>query len=84
MTIEENGQSQDELWRRFHRHRKADDDTDKGQFYQMRQWLNVFFIVLAILGMIVWYTYSPKIGGITLISAVAFKFTELSLRIMKM
>jgi hypothetical protein len=84
MTIEENGQSQDELWRRYHRHRKEDDDAGKGRFYQMRQWLNGIFIVLAIVGMIVWYAYSPKIGGITLISAVAFKFTELSLRIMKM
>lgn len=85
MTVEENEHSQDELWRKFHRqHRQQRSDEDRGRFFQLRQWLNGFFLVLSIIGMITWYTYSPEIGGITLIAAVACKFTELSLRIMKM
>jgi hypothetical protein len=84
MAFEENENSQDELRSKFHRHhlqRHADDE--KGRFFLFRQWLNGCFLVLSIIGMIVWYTYSPEIGGITLIAAVACKFTELSLRIMK-
>lgn len=85
MTFEENENPQDELRRKFHHHhRHHHADEDKGRFFLLRQWLNGFFLMLSIIGMIVWYTYSPEIGGITLIAAVACKFTELSLRIMKM
>ncbi len=83
MTFEENENSKDELWRRFHRHQN-DNQQDVSKFFYVRQWLNGFFLVLSILGMVIWYAYSPQIGGITLIAAVAFKFSELTLRLMKM
>lgn len=85
MTIEENEHSQDELQRKFHRqHRQHHNDEEKGRFFQLRQWLNGFFLAFSVIGMITWYTYSSEVGGIILIAAVACKFTELSLRIMKM
>ncbi len=83
MTFEENENSKDELWRRFHHHQN-DSSKDVSKFFYVRQWLNVFFLVLSILGMVIWYAYSPHKGGITLIVAVAFKFSELTLRLMKM
>jgi Flp pilus assembly protein TadB len=85
MELENNENASDELWRKFHRHHiQEETNDDKGRFYQVRQLLNLFFIILAIAGMIIWYVYSPQLGGITLISAVAFKFMELTLRLMKL
>lgn len=57
---------------------------EKGRFYGLRQWLNILFIVLSLVGMALWYYQSKEMGGIVLISAVGFKFIELTLRIMKM
>ncbi len=85
MSLEDNDNSQNELWRRYHRqHRPKELDEERGRFFQLRQLLNVFFLILSVLGMGLWYIYSPEIGGIALIAAVACKFIELSLRIMKL
>jgi hypothetical protein len=56
---------------------------NRGKTFVLRQWLNLLFIVLAIVGMILWYSYSHDAGAYTLIAASVFKFVELSLRIMK-
>jgi hypothetical protein len=57
---------------------------EKGRFFGLRQWLNVMFILLSIAGMTLWFYHSREMGGIVLITAVGFKFIELTLRIMKM
>lgn len=56
---------------------------NRGKTFVLRQWLNLLFIVLAIVGMILWYSYSHDVGAYMLIAASVFKFVELSLRIMK-
>ncbi len=75
--------SHDELWQRFH-HR--DDDPfkdDRGKFFFLRQFLNVAFILLVIIGIIMWFSYSRDLAVYVLIGAVGFKFIELTFRILK-
>jgi hypothetical protein len=57
---------------------------DKGKLRQLRQWLNLLFIIGAIVGMI-WYTKGDRDTAIyIMIGAGVFKFIELSLRIAKL
>lgn len=73
----------DELWQRFHRHGNDDPFDKHDRMFKIRQLLNVFFILLTIAGIAVWYAVSPGMGSYILIGGVAFKFIELSMRIMK-
>ncbi len=57
---------------------------DKGKLRHLRQWLNLLFIIGAIVGMI-WYTKGDRDTAIyIMIGAGVFKFIELSLRIAKL
>lgn len=81
MTREEYN-SRDELWRKFH-HREEDPFEGKGKFFALRQFLNITFILLSIIGMVVWFSYSENLATFILIGAVGFKFIELTFRILK-
>ncbi len=75
--------SRDELWQRYHH---KDDDPfqkDRGKFFFLRQFLNTVFILLVIIGIIVWFSYSKDMAIYILIGAVGFKFIELTFRILK-
>ncbi|MBQ8711710.1 MAG: hypothetical protein IJ551_02625 [Prevotella sp.] len=57
---------------------------DTGRLRVLRQWLNLFFIIGAIVGMI-WYLKADHDTAIyIMIGAVVFKFIELTLRIAKL
>lgn len=57
---------------------------DKGKLRYLRQWLNLLFIIGAIVGMI-WYTKGDRDTAIyIMIGAGVFKFIELTLRIAKL
>ena len=57
---------------------------DTGRLHVLRQWLNLFFIIGAIVGMI-WYLKADHDTAIyIMIGAVVFKFIELTLRIAKL
>ena len=57
---------------------------DKGKLRHLRQWLNLLFIIGAIVGMI-WYTKGDRDTAIyIMIGAGVFKFIELSLGIAKL
>ncbi|MBQ9672555.1 MAG: hypothetical protein IJV34_06845 [Prevotella sp.] len=76
-------EAKDDLWQKFHR-RQDDPFEGKDRFYSLRQFLNVTFIILGIIGMIVWFSYSHDLATYILIGAVGFKFIELTMRIMKL
>jgi hypothetical protein len=77
---------QDELRKSYHRHHHSDDNADNGsrRWFLLRQCLNAAFLILSVAGITLWYTYSRDIGIYTLIAATAFKFAELSMRIMNL
>lgn len=57
---------------------------DKGRFRVLRQWLNLIFIIGAIVGMI-WFMKGDHDTAIyIMIGAGVFKFVELTLRIAKL
>jgi uncharacterized membrane protein YpjA len=57
---------------------------DEGRCRKLRWWLNVIFIIGAIVGMI-WYTQGDHDTAIyIMIGAVVFKFVELTLRIARL
>ena len=57
---------------------------DTGRLRRLRWWLNLVFIIGAIVGMI-WYTRGNHDTAIyIMIGAVVFKFIELTLRIAKL
>ena len=57
---------------------------DQGPTFVLRQWLNVLFIVGAIVGIILVYTHSRDLGIYVFIGAGVLKFIELSLRLLKL
>lgn len=83
MLIEKNKSNENELWRRFHHRHPLEKDEDKGHFYQLRQCLNLVFIILTIVGIVTWFTFSRDFGIYILIICVVIKFAESSLRIVK-
>lgn len=57
---------------------------DTGRLRRLRWWLNIIFIIGAIIGMI-WYTKGDKDTAIyIMIGAGVFKFIELTLRLAKL
>jgi hypothetical protein len=56
--------------------------ADKGRFFKIRNILNLVFIILVIVGMIVYLYSSHNIGGAILIASIIIKFAESVLRIM--
>ena len=57
---------------------------DTGRLRSLRQWLNLIFIIGAIVGMI-WYVKADHDTAVyIMIGAVVFKFIELTLRIAKL
>lgn len=56
--------------------------ANKGRFFKIRNILNIVFILLAIVGMIVYFYSDHFIGGAILIASIIIKFSESVLRIM--
>ena len=57
---------------------------DEGRLRKLRFWLNIGFILGALLGMAVFTWYSREPGIYILIGASVLKFIELTLRMMKL
>lgn len=56
--------------------------ANKGRFFKIRNILNIVFILLAIIGMVVYLYSNHFIGGTILIASIIIKFSESVLRIM--
>jgi hypothetical protein len=57
---------------------------DEGRTYQLRQWMNIVFILSAIVGMIVYFTASQTVGLYIIGGSCVLKFIELTLRMLKL
>jgi hypothetical protein len=82
MYINKNDSSKDELWRRFHHH-EEEESEERDRFFTLRQGLNLIFIIMSIVGVAMWFYGLRDVGIYILIIGSAFKFAELSLRIVK-
>lgn len=49
----------------------------------IRNWLNIIFIIGAIVGMLVYYKYSRETGIYIILASMMVKFTESALRMIK-
>ena len=63
------------------RHRRPDKSEDK--YFKIRNVLNIIFIVGAIAGMATFYLHDRTTGTIVIITAMAFKIVECSLRFIR-
>ncbi len=66
------------------RHRQLEPFRDQGPTFKLRQWLNVIFMIGAIVGIIVSFYQSRELGIYIFIGAAALKFIELTLRMLKL
>ena len=57
---------------------------DEGRTYGLRQWMNVVFILAALVGMGVYIWHSHTLGLYIVGAACVVKFIELTLRMMKL
>jgi hypothetical protein len=55
--------------------------ANKGRFFKIRNILNLLFIILAVVGMIIYFSSDHFIGAIILIIGVFIKLTESVLRL---
>ena len=67
-----------------HRHSGLQPFRDEGRMRNVRQWLNVVFMLGVVAGIIIYYTVSKDTATYILICACVFKFVELTLRIAKL
>ena len=57
---------------------------DEGRFRNLRQWLNIIFILGSIVGLVWYFTVEKDMGLYIIGGACIFKFVELALRIAKL
>lgn len=58
-------------------------DKPKGRFFMLRQILNLLFMIIAVVGVVMYLCYDQTKGTIVVIIAMAFKMSESVLRYIK-
>jgi hypothetical protein len=66
------------------RHSRLKPFRDEGRTYRLRQWINVAFLLISIIGVAVYYAGHHVTGLYIVGAACVLKFIELTLRLMKM
>ncbi len=67
-----------------HRHRRDEKEQHNEQFRQLRQWLNIIFMIGAVVGVAVYLLHTPQtLGIIIILAAMVFKIVECALRFIK-
>ena len=56
---------------------------DSSKTHSLRMWLNMIFMIFAIVGLISYFYWSHDAGKIIMLVSLVFKFFELTLRILK-
>lgn len=66
------------------RHRGEAEAKRPDHFHEVRQWLNIIFMVGAVIGVLLYLFYKPQTTGIIVIlAAMVFKLIECALRFIK-
>lgn len=68
----------------LNRKQQQENGHAKDQFLAIRQWLNIIFMVCAIVGVVLYVTHTPQtLGIIVVLMAMVFKIVECALRFIK-
>ena len=63
-------------------HRNA--DASKDHYHSTRQWLNIIFMIGAVVGVLLYLFHTPQaVGIIVILIAMVFKLVECALRFIK-
>jgi len=64
------------------RHRRGDEEQED-KYRKLRQWLNIIFMVGALVGVVAYFTHHETIGIYIILGSMVFKFVECVFRIIK-
>ena len=64
------------------RHRHQRPERAKDHLLPLRQWLNIIFMVGALVGVAIYFFGNQTTGTIVILAAMAFKIVECSLRLL--
>lgn len=66
------------------RRHRGEENSKPDQFRNIRQWLNIIFMVGAVVGVAFYLLHTPQtLGIIIILSAMVFKIVECALRFIK-
>ena len=66
------------------RHRRGKEKESNDHFRNVRQWLNILFMIGAVVGVLVYIFHTPQtLGIIIILVAMVFKIIECALRFIK-
>ena len=66
------------------RHSNLKPFRDEGRTYRLRQWINLAFLLISVIGVAVYYFSSHEAGLYIVGAGCVLKFIELTLRLLKM
>ena len=64
-------------------HQRNNDEDSKDNYLQLRQILNIVFMIGAVAGVLIYFYYGKSLGTIIILVAMFFKMVECVLRLLK-
>jgi hypothetical protein len=65
------------------RRRRGQEDKPEPQFLRLRNWLNLIFMIGAIIGVLLYIFHDQTTGTIVVLAAMVFKIVESGLRFIR-
>ncbi len=65
---------------RLQRRRRREQDAPRDAFFKLRNWLNIIFMVGAVVGVLLYFFHDQTVGTIVVLGAMVFKIVESALR----
>lgn len=63
--------------------RRGEEEKPADQFLKLRNWLNIIFMVSAIIGVLLYFFHDQTTGTIVVLGAMIFKIVESALRFIR-
>ncbi|MGM9704946.1 MAG: hypothetical protein ACI3YB_03035 [Prevotella sp.] len=67
----------------IHHHRNGNETKNEDRFFKIRNILNIIFMIVAVVGMLVYYTIDHTSGIVTILTSIVFKLAECCLRLFR-
>lgn len=64
----------------LNRRRRGDDEAPRKNFLRLRNWLNLVFMIGAVVGVLLYFFADQTVGTIVILVAMVFKIVETALR----